>query len=82
MLPTHGDVLVIDGGAIVTANAYVAYKYFVSLSSLLALNFESTSFPGSSSDSTNSANSLEAEEEELYITGTEFLDEIQQYDQE
>ena len=39
----HDDVLVVDGGAIVAANAYVAYKYFFSLSSLLALNFESTS---------------------------------------
>ena len=41
--PTHDDVLVVDGGAIVAANAYVAYKKIFSLSSLLALNFESTS---------------------------------------
>ena len=39
----HDDVLVVDGGAIGAANAYVAYKYFFNLSSLLALNFESTS---------------------------------------
>ena len=26
--PTHDVVLVVDGGAIVAANAYVAYKYF------------------------------------------------------
>ena len=39
--PTHDDVLVVDGGAIVTVNAYVAYKYiFFSLASLLALCFE------------------------------------------
>ena len=44
MPPTHDDVLVVDGGAIVAANAYVAYKYFLSLSSLLALDFERTSF--------------------------------------
>ena len=30
-------------------------------------------------NSTNSAASLEAEEEEFYITGTEFLDKIQPY---
>ena len=41
--PTHNDVLMVDGGAIVTANAYVTYKYFSSLSSLVALNLESTS---------------------------------------
>ena len=42
--PTHDDVLVVDGGRRSAANAYVAYEYFFSLSSLLALNFESTSF--------------------------------------
>ena len=60
----------VDGGAIVAANSYVAYKYFFILPSLLALNFEKYEFRGSSSDSTNAANSSEAEEEELYITAT------------
>ena len=42
--PTHDDVLVVDGGVIVTANAYIAYKFFFSLASLPALSFESVSF--------------------------------------
>ena len=84
--PTHNDVLVVDGGAIVTANAYVTYryKYICSSSSLLALNFESTS----SQDlrPTRLTPLIRQKQRKrifiLYITGTEFLDEIQQYDQE
>ena len=53
---------------------------FFNVSSLFVLNFESTS----SQDlrPTNSTNSSGAEEKEFYITGTEFLDKIQQYNKE
>ena len=72
----------VDSGA---ANACVAYTIFnIVLKFILSTRsqFLKYEFPGSSSDSTNSANSSEAEEEEFYMTGAEFLDEIQQYDQE
>ena len=74
--PTHDVVLVVGGGAIVTANAYVAYKYFLSLSSLLALNFESTS---SQDLRSTRLTPLIRKKQMQNITGTEFLDETQQY---
>ena len=64
--PTHDDVLVVDGGALVSANAYTAYKCFFSLASLLALSFEMYEFLGCVSDSTTSTNSSEVEEEEFH----------------
>ena len=79
--PTHDDVLVVDGGARVAANAYAAYKFFFSLAPLLALNFESTS----SQDLCPTRLTpliRQKQKRNFYITGPEFQDEIQQYDQE
>ena len=79
--PTHDDVLVVDGGAIVAANAYVAFKYFLSLFSLLALNFESMS---SQDLHLTRLTSLirQKQGKRNYILPVRSSYEIQQYDQE
>ena len=75
------DVLVVDGGAIVTANACVTYKYYFSLSSLLALSFESTTFQDLRL--TRLIPLIQQKHKRIFILPVlKFLDETQQYDQE